>query len=139
MLRGPCRDGPRPPESGSLIHAAAHSERGTVQAQSYDAIVVGSGIAGGWAAKELTEKGLRVLLLERGKNVEHIKDYVNATKAPWQYPHRGGRTRAMELARSEEHTSELQSLAYLVCRLLLEKKKTQEILLAAIPKGYTRS
>ena len=70
----------------------------TVQAQSYDAIVVGSGISGGWAAKELTEKGLRVLLLERGKNVEHIKDYVNATKAPWQYPHRGERTRAMELA-----------------------------------------
>ncbi len=69
-----------------------------MQAQSYDAIVVGSGISGGWAAKELTEKGLRVLLLERGKNVEHIKDYVNTTKAPWQYPHRGGRTRAMELA-----------------------------------------
>jgi len=69
-----------------------------VQSQSYDAIVVGSGISGGWAAKELTEKGLRVLMLERGKNIEHIKDYVNATKAPWEYPHRGGRTRAMELA-----------------------------------------
>jgi choline dehydrogenase-like flavoprotein len=69
-----------------------------VQSQSYDAIVVGSGISGGWAAKELTEKGLRVLLLERGKNVEHIKDYVNATKAPWQYAHRGGRTKAMERA-----------------------------------------
>ena len=63
---------------------------------SYDAIVVGSGISGGWAAKELTEKGLRVLLLERGRNVEHIKDYVNATKAPWEYQHRGGRTHAME-------------------------------------------
>jgi choline dehydrogenase-like flavoprotein len=63
---------------------------------SYDAIVVGSGISGGWAAKELTEKGLRVLMLERGKNIEHIKDYVNATKGPWEYPHRGGRTRAME-------------------------------------------
>ena len=63
---------------------------------TYDAIVVGSGISGGWAAKELSEKGLRVLLLERGRNVEHIKDYVNATKAPWQYPHRGGRTKAME-------------------------------------------
>jgi len=66
------------------------------QQTSYDAIVVGSGISGGWAAKELTEKGLRVLLLERGRNVEHVKDYVNATKAPWEYPHRGGRTRAME-------------------------------------------
>ncbi len=67
-------------------------------APSYDAIVVGSGISGGWAAKELTEKGLTVLLLERGKNIEHIKDYVNATKGPWEYPHRGRRTRAMELA-----------------------------------------
>ena len=63
---------------------------------TYDAIVVGSGISGGWAAKELTEKGLKVLLLERGRNVEHVKDYVNATKGPWEYPHRGGRTRAME-------------------------------------------
>jgi len=67
-----------------------------MQSVEYDAIVVGSGISGGWAAKELTEKGLRVLLLERGKNIEHIKDYVNATKGPWQYPHRGGRTKAME-------------------------------------------
>jgi choline dehydrogenase-like flavoprotein len=56
---------------------------------------VGSGISGGWAAKELTEKGLRVLLLERGRNIEHIKDYVNATKPPWAYPHRGGRTQDM--------------------------------------------
>src|ERR671923_2083390 len=69
-----------------------------MQSTQYDAIVVGSGISGGWAAKELTEKGLRTLLLERGRNVEHIKDYVNATKAPWQYPHRGGRTKAMEEA-----------------------------------------
>ncbi len=67
-----------------------------MQSVEYDAIVVGSGISGGWAAKELTEKGLRVLLLERGRNVEHIKDYVNATKAPWEYAHRGGRTRSME-------------------------------------------
>jgi choline dehydrogenase-like flavoprotein len=63
--------------------------------QTYDAIVVGSGISGGWAAKELTEKGLKVLMLERGRNIEHIKDYVNATKAPWEYPHRGGRTQEM--------------------------------------------
>ena len=66
-----------------------------MQSTDYDAIVVGSGISGGWAAKELTEKGLRVILLERGKNIEHIKDYINATKAPWEYPHRGGRTQAM--------------------------------------------
>jgi choline dehydrogenase-like flavoprotein len=59
---------------------------------SYDAIVVGSGISGGWAAKELTEKGLKVLLLERGQNVEHVKDYKTATQAPWEIPHRGRRT-----------------------------------------------
>ena len=62
---------------------------------TYDAIVVGSGISGGWAAKELTEKGLKVLLLERGRMIEHIKDYPNATKGPWEYPHRGGRTQQM--------------------------------------------
>ncbi len=69
-----------------------------LQSETFDAIVVGSGISGGWAAKELTERGLRVLMLERGKNVEHIKDYVNALKTPWEYPHRGGRTLAMEEA-----------------------------------------
>ena len=63
--------------------------------QQYDAIVVGSGISGGWAAKELTEKGLKVLMLERGRNIEHIKDYVNADKEAWDYPHRGGRTQQM--------------------------------------------
>jgi choline dehydrogenase-like flavoprotein len=67
-----------------------------VQEPQYDAIVVGSGISGGWAAKELTEKGLKVLMLERGKNIEHVKDYTNTQKAPWEYPHRGGRTKAME-------------------------------------------
>ena len=56
--------------------------------QSFDAIVVGSGISGGWAAKELTESGLKVLLLERGENIEHITGYVNALKAPWEVPHR---------------------------------------------------
>lgn len=66
-----------------------------MQGADYDAIVVGSGISGGWAAKELTERGLRVLLLERGRNIEHIKDYLNATKNPWDYPHRGGRTQDM--------------------------------------------
>ncbi|WPU91451.1 GMC family oxidoreductase [Mucilaginibacter sabulilitoris] len=57
---------------------------------TYDAIVVGSGISGGWAAKELTEKGLKVLMLERGQNIEHIKDYKSATKDPWEFPHRNG-------------------------------------------------
>lgn len=61
----------------------------------YDAIVVGSGISGGWAAKELTEKGLKVLLLERGRNIEHVKDYTNATKEAWDYPHRDKPTQEM--------------------------------------------
>ena len=52
------------------------------QSESFDAIVVGSGISGGWAAKELTERGLRVLLLERGKNVEHQKDYRTPARRP---------------------------------------------------------
>jgi choline dehydrogenase-like flavoprotein len=60
----------------------------------YDAIVVGSGISGGWAAKELTEKGLRVLMLERGRNFEHLKDYQSASKDPWEFPHRGRATQA---------------------------------------------
>ncbi|MFT3680771.1 MAG: GMC family oxidoreductase [Ferruginibacter sp.] len=54
---------------------------------TYDAIVVGSGISGGWAAKELCEKGLRVLLLDRGDNVEH-PNYLTATKNVWNFPHR---------------------------------------------------
>ena len=62
---------------------------------TYDAIVIGSGISGGWAAKELTEKGLKVIMLERGKNIEHIKDYVNATKGTWEFSHRGTKTRQM--------------------------------------------
>lgn len=65
-------------------------------ANTYDAIVVGSGITGGWAAKELTEKGLKVLLLERGRNVEHVKDYVNALKAPWELPNRGKNSLALK-------------------------------------------
>jgi len=54
---------------------------------TYDAIVVGTGISGGWAAKELTEKGLKTLVLERGRDVRHIVDYPTMTKEPWQLPH----------------------------------------------------
>jgi choline dehydrogenase-like flavoprotein len=61
----------------------------------FDAIVIGSGISGGWAAKELTEKGLKVLLLDRGRNIEHIKDYVNAGKDSWDFKHRGTPTQQM--------------------------------------------
>ena len=56
---------------------------------SYDAIVVGSGISGGWAAKELCDAGLKTLVLERGRDVKHLKDYPTATMAPWEFPHRG--------------------------------------------------
>ncbi|PRD48753.1 GMC oxidoreductase [Sphingobacterium haloxyli] len=61
----------------------------------YDAIIIGSGISGGWAAKELTEKGLKTIMLERGRNVRHVKDY-HADKDTWEYPHRGRRTKQME-------------------------------------------
>ena len=59
------------------------------EAEPYDAIVVGSGISGGWAAKELTEKGLKTLVLERGRPVEHSKDYITEHKAPWELNLRG--------------------------------------------------
>ncbi len=62
---------------------------------TYDAIVIGSGISGGWAAKELTEKGLKVIMLERGRDLVHKKDYDTANKELWEFPHRGGRTQQM--------------------------------------------
>lgn len=61
-----------------------------VTQNTYDAIVVGSGISGGWPQKNLLKKGLKVLMLERGRDIEHIKDYVNANKEAWDYPHRAG-------------------------------------------------
>lgn len=61
--------------------------------QHYDAIVIGSGITGGWAAKELTEGGLTVLMLERGRMVEHAQDYETESKEPWEMPFRGLRNR----------------------------------------------
>jgi len=59
---------------------------------TYDAIVVGSGISGGWAAKVLCEKGLKVLMLERGGPYEHIKDYKSASQDPWDFKYRGATT-----------------------------------------------
>ncbi len=55
---------------------------------SFDAIVIGSGISGGWSAKELCEKGLKTLVLERGREVQHLKDYPTAMKHPWELPYR---------------------------------------------------
>lgn len=66
-------------------------------AEKYDAIVVGSGISGGWAAKELSEKGLKTLLLERGRNVRHVLDYETENLKLWEFPHRGRLTNAMKV------------------------------------------
>lgn len=60
-----------------------------VQENTYDAIVVGSGLSGGWAAKELCEKGLKVLMLERGHDLKHIEGYKTANMHPWEFKHRG--------------------------------------------------
>lgn len=61
----------------------------SIRKRSYDAIVIGSGASGGWAAKELCDKGLKTLILERGRDVKHIQDYPTAGKAPWQFEYRG--------------------------------------------------
>jgi len=56
---------------------------------TFDAIIIGSGISGGWAAKEFTEKGLKTLVLERGRDVKHLKDYPTTNQYPWEFEHRG--------------------------------------------------
>jgi len=61
----------------------------TPRSTDFDAIVVGSGATGGWAAKELSEKGLKVLILERGKNTIHGSSYVGEHLPPWEIPFRG--------------------------------------------------
>lgn len=60
----------------------------------FDAIIIGSGISGGWAAKEFTEKGFKTLVLERGRNVQHLKDYPTTNKYPWEFAHRNQTTQA---------------------------------------------
>ena len=76
--------------------------------QTYDAIVIGSGISGGWAAKELCEKGLSTLLLERGRNVEHVKDYTTAFMNPWDFEH-GLRVTEKDKAEKAKDTDEAVS------------------------------
>jgi len=75
------------------------------QQNTFDAIVVGSGISGGWAAKELCEKGLRVLLLERGRTVEH-PTYPTATADPWDLENRG------RLTQEDKERSHIQNRHY---------------------------
>ncbi|MFN8357606.1 MAG: GMC family oxidoreductase [Spirosomataceae bacterium] len=59
----------------------------SIKERTFDAIVVGSGISGGWSAKELTGKGLRTLLLERGRDVQHVTDYPTTMMQPWEFEH----------------------------------------------------
>jgi choline dehydrogenase-like flavoprotein len=66
--------------------------QGSREARTFDAIVVGSGISGGWAAKELSEKGLKTLVLERGRQVRHVEDYKTFAMNPWDFRYPGGRT-----------------------------------------------
>jgi choline dehydrogenase-like flavoprotein len=61
----------------------------SVKERTFDAIVIGSGMSGGWAAKEFTDKGLKTLILERGRDVKHIKDYPTTNMYPWEFEHRG--------------------------------------------------
>jgi choline dehydrogenase-like flavoprotein len=61
----------------------------TIQNNHFDAIVIGSGMSGGWAAKEFTEKGFKTLVLERGRDVRHLKDYPTTNMMPWEFQHRG--------------------------------------------------
>ena len=72
---------------------------------TYDAIVIGSGISGGWAAKELTEQGLKTLVLERGRDVKHIVDYPTANKMPWEFPF-GDR---LTVAESKDYEKQMRS------------------------------
>ncbi|GHB78137.1 GMC oxidoreductase [Persicitalea jodogahamensis] len=76
------------------------------KARTYDAIVIGSGISGGWAAKELTEKGLKTLVLERGRDVKHNVDYPTTNMMPWEFEHR----EKMPLAAREQNP--IQSKCY---------------------------
>lgn len=60
-----------------------------IKSRTFDAIVIGSGISGGWSAKELTERGLKTLVLERGRDVKHISGYPTTNMMPWELKHRG--------------------------------------------------
>ncbi|MGI8949994.1 MAG: GMC oxidoreductase [Chitinophagaceae bacterium] len=78
----------------SLINPNINSKG--IEQNTFDVIVIGSGMTGGWAAKEFCEHGLKTLVLERGRNIEHIKDYPTAMKAPWELQHRDALTRKMK-------------------------------------------
>ena len=75
--------------------------------RTYDAIVIGSGISGGWAAKELSEKGLKTLVLERGPDVKHIIDYPTTTKMPWDFEH------GLNISLKEQEENPIASKCYI--------------------------
>ncbi|MEO0369109.1 MAG: GMC family oxidoreductase [Pseudomonadota bacterium] len=70
--------------------------------RTFDAIVIGSGISGGWAAKELTEKGLKTLVLERGRDIKH-GEYPTANSDPWDFKYRGLLTREEKARQFKQH------------------------------------
>jgi len=71
--------------------------------EEYDAIVVGTGISGGWAAKELCENGLKTLVLERGRMIKHVEDYHTAHMDPWDLPNAGQATRETRERKAKQH------------------------------------
>ena len=89
-----------------IYHYIYHQTLPMPPTNTFDAIVVGSGISGGWAAKELCEKGLKTLVLERGRNLEHIKDYTDTEKNPWELTHRNHKTQ------EDTENSPIQSKCY---------------------------
>ncbi len=70
----------------------------SIKSRTFDAIVIGSGMSGGWAAKELTEKGLKTLVLERGRDVKHLIDYPTTNMLPWEFEHRNQLPEAIQEA-----------------------------------------
>ncbi|GEO05449.1 oxidoreductase [Adhaeribacter aerolatus] len=78
----------------------------SVKSRTFDAIVIGSGISGGWSAKELTSHGLRTLVLERGRDVKHGIDYPTAMKNPWEFPHLG------QISKAEQEANPIASQCY---------------------------
>ena len=75
----------------------------SIEEEEYDAIVVGTGISGGWAAKELCENGLKTLVLERGRMVKHIVDYHTAYLDPWDLPNGGNPSRETKERKPKQH------------------------------------
>jgi len=73
--------------------------------QTYDAIVIGSGMSGGWAAKELCEHGVKTLVLERGRLVRHVIDYPTANMDPWDFENRGSLTPEQQKAYEKQRRS----------------------------------